>query len=316
MKSAGAKVALVTGAGSGLGLEAALTLAREGYRVFGTVLTAAEGIQLRDAAAARRVAVGIVPMDVTREADVQAGVESVLADTGRIDALVSFAGVGLRGFFEDLTLEEIRRVYDVNVFGTMAVVQAVLPHMRKARSGRIILTTSIGGRMGTMTISGYGSSKFACEGFGECLHQEVFPLGIRVSLLEPGLVATPHFTMNRNRSRRAVDPASPYYKWFCQHERLVDSILARRSFGPDEVAATVVKILASRRPRLRYVVGRTAKVIFALRRYIPGELFQNVYWAAVRRMVTRPKFQADGLSGAEAVSNAGNNPREQTTALR
>ena len=308
-------VALVTGAGSGLGLESALTLAAEGYRVYGSVLNRSEEEALSTAARARGVAVRPLAMDVTQPAEVLAAVESVAAAAGRIDALVSFAGVGLRGFFEDLTLEEIRRVYDVNVFGVMAVVQAVLPHMRKARSGRIILTTSIGGRMGTMTISGYGSSKFACEGFGECLHQEVLPFGIHVSLLEPGLVATPHFTRNRNRSRRAVDPASPYYKWFCQHERIVDSILARQSFGPPEVARVVLKILASRRPRLRYVVGRTAKVIFALRRYIPGELFQNLYWAAVRRMVTRPRHQADGLSGP-AAAPGGLVHEETTSSLR
>lgn len=307
------KVALLTGAGSGLGLETALTLAAEGYRVFGAVLTAAEEQALLAAATSRGVIVRAVTMDVTQAAEVQAAVDSVIAAAGRIDALVSFAGLGLRGFFEDLTLEEIRKVYEVNVFGTMAVVQAVLPHMRRARSGSIILTTSIGGRMGTMTISGYASSKFACEGFGECLHQELLPFGVRVSLLEPGLVATPHFTRNRNRGRRAVDPASPYYKWFCQHERIVDSILARGSFGPDAVARTVVRILAARRPRLRYVVGVTAKVIFALRRYIPGELFQNVYWAAVRRMVTRPKRQAEGLSGIQVVSAAA---REETASIR
>lgn len=291
------KVVLLTGAGSGLGLESALTLAAAGYRVFGTVLSAAEENSLLAEAARRGVTVRPQRMDLTDEAAVHAGVESVVAATGRIDALVSFAGLGLRGFFEDLKLEEIRRVYDVNVFGTMAIVQAVLPHMRRAGAGRIVLTTSIGGRMGTMTISGYASSKFACEGFGECLHQEVYPFGIRVSLLEPGLVATPHFTVNRNRGQRAVDPSSPYYKWFCQHERIVDSILARNSFGPADVARTVLRILASPRPRLRYVVGTKAKIVFALRRYIPGELFQNLYWAAARRLVTRPKKQAEGLSG-------------------
>ncbi len=291
------KIAILTGSGSGLGMETALTLAAAGYTVFGTVRTAAEESALLAEAARRNVTVRPLSMDLTNEEAVRAGVESVVAATGRIDALISFAGLGLRGFFEDLTLEEIRRVYDVNVFGTMAIVQAVLPHMRRARSGRIVLTTSIGGRMGTMTISGYASSKFACEGFGECLYQEVYPFGIRVSLLEPGLVATPHFTVNRNRGRRAADPSSPYYKWFCQHERIVDSILARNSFGPADVARAVVNILASPRPRLRYVVGTKAKIVFALRRYIPGELFQNLYWAAARRMVTQPGKQAEGLSG-------------------
>ncbi len=281
-----------------MGQETALALAARGYRVFGSVLTPGERADLEAQCARRGLQLEIVAMDVTQEPGVRESVDRIVSTCGRIDALVCFAGLGLRGFFEDLRIEEIRRVYDVNVFGLMAVTKAVLPHMRKARSGRIILTSSIGGRMGSMTISGYASSKFAVEGFAECLYQEVYPFGIRVSLLEPGLVATPHFTVNRNRSADAVNPASPYYPWFCQHEQMVDRILARASFGPQEVAQTVCGILSARNPRLRYVVGRNAKLIFALRRYIPGEIFQRIYWAAVRKMVTRPRIQAQGLSGA------------------
>src|SRR5262249_15567739 len=158
------------------------------------------------------------------------------ARAGAIDAVVQFTGMGLRGFFEDLALDEVRRVFDVNVFGMMAVTQAVLPHMRRAGRGRIILTTSVGGRLGSMRIRGYASSKFAGEGLGECLRQELYPFGIFVTLLEPGLVQTAHFKVNRNRARRAVLPSSPYYAWFCQHEHIVDRILASNSFGAWAVA--------------------------------------------------------------------------------
>jgi NAD(P)-dependent dehydrogenase (short-subunit alcohol dehydrogenase family) len=246
-------------------------------------------------------------MDVTDEEQVRACVQQVLSRAGRIDALVYFAGLGLRGFFEDLTLEEIRRVYEVNLFGAMAVAKAVLPDMRRAKSGRIILTSSVGGRMGSMTISGYASSKFALEGFGECLRQEVYPFGIHVSMLEPGLVATPHFTVNRNRARNAVNAASPYYSWFCQHEHIVDGILERSSFGPREVAEAVDGILRARRPKLRYVVGRNAKLVLACRRYIPGSIFENIYWAILRRMVTRPRRQANSLS-SDLHAPAGDGP--------
>jgi NAD(P)-dependent dehydrogenase (short-subunit alcohol dehydrogenase family) len=207
--------------------------------------------------------------------------------------------MGLRGFFEDLALDEVRRVFDVNVFGTMALTQAVLPYMRRAGAGRIILTTSIAGRMGSMSISGYASSKFAGEGLGECLRQELYPFGVFVSLLEPGLVYTPHFTVNRNRARKAVLTSSPYYAWFCQHEHIVDNLLASNRFGAPAVAETVDRILSSGRPRLRYVVGGKAQWIFRLRRYIPGELFENLYWAMIRKMVTRPKNQVLTLQGVE-----------------
>jgi len=277
----------ITGAGSGLGMESALLLASRGFRVFGSVLTGDEADDLEAAARERQVDLNILHVDVTRRLEIERAVERILSEAGSIDGLVQFAGMGLRGFFEDLTLDEIRQVFDVNLFGMMAVTKAVLPVMREARKGRIILTSSVGGRMASMSIGGYASSKFAVEGFGECLRQEMAPFNVHVSLLEPGLILTPHFTVNRNLARQAVDPASPYYSWFCRHEHLVDGILARNTFGAPDVAEKVFHILTSRQPRLRYLVGAKAKLVLNLRRYLPGECFERIYWAIVRRMVTR-----------------------------
>jgi NAD(P)-dependent dehydrogenase (short-subunit alcohol dehydrogenase family) len=280
-------VALITGAGSGLGLESALHLAARGFRVFGTVLTETEGAALCAQARERKVPVSAVHLDVTSQEQIHSVVDSLLAESGRLDALIHFAGMGLRGFFEDLTLEEIRQVYEVNVFGIMALTQAVLPQMRRQRSGRIVITSSSGGRMGTFTVSGYASTKFAVEGLGECLAQEASLFGIYVSLVEPGLIQTPHFTVNRNQARRAMDPESIYHKWFLRHEQLVDSLLARKPCSPADVAAVVYKILTVKRPRLRYIVGTNAKIVLNLRRYIPGELFERLYWAIVRRILLK-----------------------------
>ena len=279
-------VVWVTGAGSGLGLESALLLASRGFRVFGSVFTDGDNATLRKSAAERGVSVEILRTDVTSEQQIQGSLDCILSAAGRIDAVVQFAGMGLRGFIEDLSLEEIREVFDVNVFGIMAVTKAVLPVMRKARHGRIVLTSSTAGRMASMSIGGYASSKFAVEGFGECLRQEMAPFGVWVSLLEPGLIHTPHFTVNRNQARRAQDPASPYYAWFTKHEQIVDDIMAKNRFGPPEVAQAVCRILTARRPRLRYIVGSKAKWIINLHRYLPGESFERVYWSMVRRMVT------------------------------
>jgi len=286
----------ITGAGSGLGLESAILLASRGFRVFGSVLTDAEANELTRAATERQVSVEICRTDVTCADQIERTLQHILAASGTLDGLVQFAGMGLRGFFEDLTLEEIRRVFDVNVFGMMAVTRAVLPTMRQARRGRIILTSSVGGRMASMSIGGYASSKFAVEGFGECLRQEMQPFNVHVSLLEPGLIHTPHFTVNRNRARAAVKPSSPYYSWFCRHEEIVDSLLARNRFGAPEVAKTVYQILTSPHPRLRYLVGAKAKLVINLRRYLPGESFERIYWGMVRRMVTRPGSATPTLS--------------------
>ncbi len=292
----GGRVTLVTGAGSGLGLETALHLAARGDVVFGTTLTAVEEEALLSAANARGVSIRVLRTDSTRQADIDAAARVIGDEVGRLDALVQFAGMGLRGFFEDLDLDEIRRVYDVNVFGVMAVTQAMLPLLRRGSRPRIIITSSIAGRIGSMSISGYCSSKFAVEGFAECLAQELAPQGIHVTLLEPGLVYTEHFTRNRNRARRAVDPQSRYYAWFCQHEHIVDNLLRRNRFGPADVAHFVHEILQARRPRLRYVVGIKARLVVSLRRHIPGEIFERVYFGLVRRMVTAPRQQAAGLS--------------------
>jgi short-subunit dehydrogenase len=208
--------------------------------------------------------------------------------------------MGLRGFFEDLSMQEIRRLYDVNVFGIMELTQAVLPHMRARRSGRIIITASAAGRMGEMSIAGYSSGKFAVVGLGECLRQEMALLNIHVSVLEPGLIYTPHFGVNRNRARRAQDPGSPYYFWFCQHEAIVDGLLAANKFTAEDIAGVVHKILTARHPRLHYMVGFKFKLMLALRNIIPFEWYERIHERIIVRMVSHPRRPASGLSGHDA----------------
>jgi NAD(P)-dependent dehydrogenase (short-subunit alcohol dehydrogenase family) len=293
-------VVLITGAGSGLGLASSLFLAARNFRVYGTALTEAEEQEVRDQASRRNVIVSTLRMDVTRRADIDRVVETIVHEAGRIDAVVHFAGMGLRGFFEDLTMQEIRRLYDVNVFGIMELTQAVLPYMRARRAGRIVITASAAGRMGEMSIAGYSSGKFAVVGLGECLRQEMALLNIHVSVLEPGLIYTPHFGINRNRARRAQDPASPYYFWFCQHEAIVDKLLATNKFTAEDIASVVYKILTARKPRLHYMVGFKLKLMVTLRNIIPFEWFERIHEKIIVRMVAHPRHPATGLSGLDA----------------
>ena len=299
-------VVLITGAGSGLGLASALFLAARNFRVYGTALTEAEERELRDQSARCGLsrdgqgAVTALRMDVTRRADIDRTVDAIVREAGRIDAVVHFAGMGLRGFFEDLSMQEIRRLYDVNVFGIMELTQAVLPHMRARRSGRIVITASAAGRMGEMSIAGYSSGKFAVVGLGECLRQEMALLNIHVSVLEPGLIYTPHFGVNRNRARRAQDPASPYYFWFCQHEAIVDGLLAANKFTAEDIAGVVHKILTARQPRLHYMVGFKFKLMLALRNIIPFEWYERIHEKIIVRMVSHPRHPATSLSGTDA----------------
>ena len=297
---------LITGAGSGFGLAAALDLAQRGFEVYASVPDLAQREAVEAAAAARGVTLRVLRLDVTDRASIEAAVSAMVAERRTIDGVVHSAGLGLRGFFEDLAESEIRHVFDVNVFGVMAVTRAVLPHMRSARRGRVVIITSAGGRIASMTLSGYCAGKFALEGFGESLALEVAPLGIAVSLIEPGLVMTPHFTLHRGRARAATDPAGFYYPWFVQHEQMVDEILRAGRVTPQDVARAVRRALTDRRPRLRYMVGRRVKLAVLLRRYLPGELFERLYSRQLARRITRPATPARGLSelSLDAVTGA------------
>jgi len=279
---------LITGAATGLGREMALYLAERGFRVYGTTRDARQAHDLTTLAAERRVQLRVLPLDVTDVHSIQQAVQTVVTESGGIYGLVNNAGIGLRGYFEDLSDEEIRKVFDANVFGVMAVTRAVLPYMREARRGRIILISSVGGRIGALGVSAYCATKFAVEGFGESLFQEVVPLGLRVVLIEPGIINTERWTTNRGLAKGALNPDSPYHSWFRQVEKESDQLVRASTATPVDVAALVHKALTVRRPRLRYMVGRKARLAVALRRWMPGESFERLYFGIVMRRVTRP----------------------------
>jgi NAD(P)-dependent dehydrogenase (short-subunit alcohol dehydrogenase family) len=277
---------LITGAGSGLGLETALHLAARGFRVYATIPEMAQEPYLREQAQARGVALRVLPLDVTLEPSIAVAVETIMAECGGIYGLVNNAGVSLRGYFEDSSEAEIRRTLDINLFGAMAVTRAVLPHMRAAGQGRIVFVSSVGGRIAAMARSAYCASKFGLEGFAESLLQEVAPLGIRVSVVAPGIVNTERWTINRGVARGARDPQSPYAAWFERQEQLADALVRSSPTRPEDVARAVERALRRRRPPLRQVVGWRAALVLGLRRYIPGELFERIYFGAAMRRVT------------------------------
>ena len=279
---------LVTGASFGLGLEMSLHLAERGFDVYATVPDLSERGPLDETAAKRGVRVNVARLDVTDPQSIDAAVAAMVERSGGVYGVVNNAGIALRGYFEDLLEEEIRRVFEVNVFGSAAVTRAVLPHMRAAGRGRIVFITSIGGRVGAPAVSAYASSKFAQEGFGESLSQELRPFGIYVSLVEPGIIPTERFGAHRGFSHRALDPGSPYHAWFLESQRLTDRLVESSPTKPGHVARAVHQALTARRPKLRYVVGRRAALVLLLRRYLPGETFERIYFGEVMRRITRP----------------------------
>jgi NAD(P)-dependent dehydrogenase (short-subunit alcohol dehydrogenase family) len=282
------EIVLVTGASTGLGKELALYLAEQGFDVYGTVRNDAAAAALAETARERGVSIRTLFLDVTDPASINSAVETVVSQSGSIYGLINNAGIGLRGYFEDLSPDEIQKVFDANLFGLMSVTRAVLPYMRKAHRGRIILMSSVGGRIGSVGVSAYCSTKFALEGFGESLFMELAPMGIQVVLVEPGIVKTERWGLNRGNAERAKDPDSPYAAWFIQSEQEANKLVQRSTATPRDVAAVVHRALTVARPKLRYMVGWKAKLAVALRRHLPGELFESIYFRAVISRVTRP----------------------------
>jgi NAD(P)-dependent dehydrogenase (short-subunit alcohol dehydrogenase family) len=286
---------LITGTSSGLGLETALYLAQHGLRVYATMRDLSRRATLDREAVRRNVHLQVLQLDVTDPASIQAVVTTVIEQSKGIYGLVSNAGINIGGYFEDLSEEEIRQVFEVNIFGTMAVTRVVLPYMRAARRGRIVIMSSIGGKIASPSATPYCASKFALEGFGESLAQEVRPFGVHVTLLEPGSVKTELYGGNRRVAARALDPQGPYYEWFQQLQGLMDQLARTPATSAKEVAKAVHQALIAKRPRLRYVVGRRTKLLITLRRYLPGELFERIWTREAVRRVTEPKLSSEGL---------------------
>ncbi|PCC68631.1 short chain dehydrogenase [Nannocystis exedens] len=255
-------VVLITGASSGFGEAAARFLAARGtYRVFGTSRRAAAG-DLRDG-------VTMLPLDVRSDASVAACVDEVLRRAGRIDALVNNAGYALAGAVEETAIDEAKAQFETNFFGTARMVRAVLPLLREQGGGRIVNVSSLAGLVGVPFHAHYSASKFAVEGLTEGLRQEVRRFGIHVSLIEPGDFKTAATAARR----RAAGGLAAYA---ATRDRAIDIMARAEQSGPDPIrfARLLLRILAARRPRLRYRLGTDAVWVPRARRLIPESVFE------------------------------------------
>jgi NAD(P)-dependent dehydrogenase (short-subunit alcohol dehydrogenase family) len=278
---------LVTGSSTGLGLETAIYLAERGLRVYATVRDFATEPDVLRAAAKRAVSLRVLRLDLADPASIEQAVGTVLEETGGILALVNNGGIGLRGCLEDVSIAEVRAVFETNVFGTLAVTKAVLPAMRAAGRGRVITISSVGGRISSFGVGAYCATKFAQEGLGEALALELAPFGVQSVLVEPGMINTTRWTTNRATSAGAQDPQSPYREMFLAAEEVADRIVARSRTRPVDVAKVVYRAITTARPRMRYVVGRPASVVILLRRYSPERAFERVYFGSFLRHIQR-----------------------------
>lgn len=275
-------IVLITGCRSGFGLHTAVRAARAGHTVFAGL----RDLSTRQALDAACAGLNVTPvqLDVTDAEQRSSVVQQILDRHGRLDALVNNAGVALGGFWEEVSEAELRKVFEVNVFGVWALTQLVLPGMRAQGFGHIVQVSSASGRIALPGLGIYAGSKFALEGMSEALRHEVGPFGIRVTLVEPGPYRTDMTAgPNRTLASAAADPDSPYAANHARAEALFERI-ARSMGDPHDVADRIVRILGMQHPRLRHPMGLSARL-----RLLATWLLPFSMWERVVRSLTAPR---------------------------
>ena len=269
------KIALITGSSSGFGLLTSIELAKAGFRVVATMRDLGRRERLDQAATAAGVAtqLDIRALDVTNFDALPAFVDSLVRDHGRLDVLVNNAGFAVAGFAEDIKLEELRQQFETNFFGAVALTKAALPTMRRQHSGHIIQLSSIAGLHGSVTVSSYSASKHALEGWSESLRLEINSLGIKVVLVEPGAFQTDIWTRGAVMGEDVTKETSPNIQ---RSLRMRDRVQALPKRDPIEVARLIATIARDPNPKLRYLVGRDAKIQLAMKRLLPCKWHEKV----------------------------------------
>lgn len=261
MNKTSLKVALVTGASTGIGHAAAKALQNAGFRVFGTS---------RRPAPTRSDGVTMLTCDVTDDASVTNLTDEVLARAGRIDLLVNNAGIGMLGGAEESSVAQAKALFDVNVFGVLRVTSAVLPTMRHQKEGRIINVSSVLGLIPAPYSALYASTKHAIEGYSESLDHELRTFGIRVVLVEPAYTRT-SFEENLVRPDQTLD----IYAAARAGMGLALRKAVEAGDAPDVVARTILKAATVSVPRRRYAAGKMARQVSLLRRFVPEAAFDK-----------------------------------------
>ncbi|HVT64132.1 MAG TPA: oxidoreductase [Mycobacteriales bacterium] len=262
--------ALVTGASSGIGEETARELHKRGF----TVYAAARRVERMEGLKADGIKV--LKMDVTDEKSVKAGIATIIKETGRVDVLVNNAGYGSYGSIEDVPISEAKYQFDVNIFGLALVTQLVLPHMREARSGRIINISSIGGRIYEPLGGWYHATKFAVEGLSDSMRLELNPFGIKVVVIEPAGIRTEWASIAAENLRKASSETA--YADQADKAAAILELADNKAFSSSTavVAKKIAKAATRRHPLTRYPTGKGAGMILFTRWLLPARAFDGV----------------------------------------
>ena len=272
--SANHKVAIVTGSSTGIGYETSLILARNGFLTYATMRNLNKSENVKLVAAKENLPIKIIQLDVTDDVSVTNAIQAISTEVGRIDVLVNNAGYGLNGAFEDLAMDEIKAQYETNVFGLIRTTQAVLPIMRRQKSGTIINISSGAGRFGFPTGSAYVSTKFAVEGLSESMSHELEPFGIKVIIVEPGVIRT-NFGDGLIVAKKSQDPNSPYSQMMQRSAAGFEKMMKNAS-SPDVVAKVVLNAIRDENPSLRYLAGSDVETWLGGKRKVADEEFYKM----------------------------------------
>ena len=263
---------LITGTSTGIGLATALVLGRAGHNVYATMRNPARAPELATTAAQEKLPIKVSAMDVDSDSSVQASIAEIQKATGHIDVLVNNAGVERNGSIEELPLSDFRLVMETNYFGPLRCIKALLPDMRQRKSGCIINVTSVAGKIANSPLAPYAASKFALEALSEALAQEMKSFGVRVAVVEPGIIETP-------MAKRIQEPltGSPY----SQQARFAHLFAAslKNPVPPSLVAEKIREIIESGTQQLRHPVGPDAVPLLEWRKSLTDEQWIDLHGA-------------------------------------
>jgi short-subunit dehydrogenase len=268
------QVALITGCSSGIGYETALMLGRNGFRTFATMRNTKKSDSLQEIIRKEGLDVSIQQLDVNDNASIENTINNIKNEANRIDVLINNAGFGLVGFFEDLTLDEIRDQFETNFFGVLNITKKIIPIMRLQKSGTIINISSGAGQVGFPGISAYVSTKFAIEGFSESLTYELLPYGIKVVIIEPGVIKT-NFFRNCKVSEHSVKKNSTYSPSLDKFQKNME-IMQEHATSPTDVAKVIIQVLGNSEPKQRYIVGNDVAMILEAKKNLSDNEFKKM----------------------------------------
>lgn len=262
------KVALITGASSGIGKETAKLLVKSGYVVYGAARRVNKMNDLKEAG------VKLLELDVTKDESMVSAVNQILESEKRIDVLVNNAGYGSYGALEDVPISEAKYQFEVNIFGLARLIQLVLPQMRQQKSGKIINISSMGGKFGEPHGAWYHATKFAVEGLSDSLRMELKQFNIDVVVIQPGAIITEWNAIARE-SLMKVSGKTAYKDLVAKHVRFLESGDTKGS-QPIVVAKVIVKAILSNHPKTRYAMGYAANLLLFMRKLLSDRLFDKV----------------------------------------